>query len=131
MAMETSSTAVDWDVLGLTEKDVFERTRQERLQELQRKKPDEMRRGTEWIDQPVAQGPVAALAGRRRKRTEEGKGLQQPSKAALNERKALAQVFLSEEQKNVKKLVVEDRKSVFFTGSAGTYPTTKDECSND
>jgi len=124
--METSSTAVDWDVLGLTEKDVFERTRQERLQELQRKKPDEMRRGTEWIDQPVAQGPVAgklaALAGRRRKRTEEGKGLQQPSKEALNERKALAQVFLSEEQKNVRKLVVEDRKSVFFTGSAGTCP---------
>lgn len=122
MAMETSSTAVDWDVLGLTEKDVFERTRKERLQELERKKPDEMRRGTEWIDQPAAQGSVGALAGRRRKRAEEGKGLQQPTKAALNERKALAQVFLSEEQKSVRKLVVEDRKSVFFTGSAGPYP---------
>lgn len=120
MAMETAST-VDWDVLGLTEKDVFERTKRERIQELERKNPDEMRRGTEWIDQAVAPGSVATMAGRRRKRTEEGKGLQQPPKAALGERKTLAKVFLSEEQKNVRKLVVEDKKSVFFTGSAGIH----------
>ena len=121
MAIETSS-AVDWDVLGLTEKDVFERTKRERIQELERKKPNDMRRGTEWIDQPIAQGSLAAMAGRRRKRIEEGKGLQQPTKAALSERKVLAQVFLSEEQKSVRKLVVEDKKSVFFTGSAGIFP---------
>ena len=119
MAMETSST-VDWDVLGLTEKDVIDRTKKERLQELQRKKLDELRPGTEWIDQ-LAPGSLTAAAGRRRKRTEEAKGLQQPPKSALSERKTLAKLFLSEEQKSVRKLVVDDRKSVFFTGSAGTY----------
>src|SRR6202035_4014470 len=35
MAMETAS--VDWDVLGLTEKDIFEKKKLERLDELKRK----------------------------------------------------------------------------------------------
>ena len=36
------------------------------------------------------------------------------------ERNRVARVFLSDEQKKVLNLVAEDRKSVFFTGSAGT-----------
>lgn len=35
-------------------------------------------------------------------------------------RESIARVFLSDEQKEVLKLVVEQKKSVFFTGSAGT-----------
>lgn len=40
--------------------------------------------------------------------------------AAAAERRSVARVFLSDEQKKVLNLVAEDRKSVFFTGSAGT-----------
>ena len=41
-------------------------------------------------------------------------------KGRKKEREEVSRIFLSEEQKKVFSLVVEERKSVFFTGSAGT-----------
>jgi hypothetical protein len=114
MAMETAS--VDWDVLGLTEKDIFEKKKMERLDELKRK-AEEAKRGMEWLDQAQA---APAPAPRRRKRTEDAiKPIQKQQNKLVGDRKPLAKVFLSQEQLSVRKLVVEDKKSVFFTGSAG------------
>ena len=116
MTMQHSS--VDWDVLGITEKDVFERQKRERMEELQRKN-QVARLATEWIDQPPAQNAVTAPRRHARKAEEKPNvGQQKP----VNERKPIAKVFLSQEQLSVRKLVVEDKKSVFFTGSAGTWP---------
>ena len=123
MAMEHSS--MDWDVLGITEKDVFERQKRERMEELQRKN-EIARRGTEWIDQAPAQ--TAVTAPRRRSKKTEEKPKEEQQKLG-NERKPIAKVFLSQEQLSVRKLVVEDKKSVFFTGSAGS-PHKIDAMSN-
>ena len=114
MAME--HPPIDWDVLGITEKDIFERQKRERMEELQRK-GEVARRGTEWIDQAPLQATVPAP--RRRRKVEE-----KPQEKLLNKPKALAKVFLSQEQLSVRKLVVEGKKSVFFTGSAGIFPTS-------
>ena len=43
-----------------------------------------------------------------------------PGKNARAKRNSVARVFLSEEQRRVLNLVVNEKKSVFFTGSAGT-----------
>jgi len=43
--------------------------------------------------------------------------------AAKKRKNTVHRIFLSEEQQNVLNLVVEDKKSVFFTGSAGTLST--------
>lgn len=114
MAMEHPS--IDWDVLGITEKDVFERQKRERMEELQRKK-EVARRGTEWIDQAPVQTAITAPRRRSKKTEEKPKGEQQK---LVDQRKPIAKVFLSQEQLSVRKLVVEDKKSVFFTGSAGS-----------
>jgi hypothetical protein len=114
MSMENP---VDWDVLGITEKHVIERTKQERMEELQRRN-EIAKRATEWIDKAPAQSAV--VTSRRRKKVEE-----QEIPKLLNEKKPLAKVFLSQEQLNVRKLVVEDKKSVFFTGSAGIHIRSK------
>lgn len=105
----------DWSILGITEKELFELKRRERLEELQRKS-DDARRGMEWIDQPAP-----TKAARRRKRTEE-----KPQAEAKRQSKiqSVAKIFLSQEQVSVRKLVVEDKRSVFFTGSAGTSLNT-------
>ena len=108
--------SIDWDILGITEKDVFEQQKRERMEELQRKN-EVARRGTEWIDQAPAQTAVTAPRRRSKKTEEKPKGEQQK---LVNERKPIAKVFLSQEQLSVRKLVVEDKKSVFFTGSAGS-----------
>jgi len=125
MAMDTPP--VDWDVLGLREKDIFEREREARRREVERKN-ELTRMGTEWIDQattrPVKQSVDAAaagtVAGRRHKKNvvvdEKWKGPDKP------ERKQIAKLFLSQEQLSVRKMVVEEKKSVFFTGSAGIPP---------
>lgn len=114
MAMESPS--VDWDVLGLTERDIFETKKLERLNELKRK-AEEAKRGMEWIDQAPS---IPAPAPRRRKKTEDGTNPQQKDQNKLvGDRKPLAKVFLSQEQLGVRKLVVEGKGSVFFTGSAG------------
>jgi hypothetical protein len=115
MAMETGSR-VDWDVLGLNEKDFFARKKQERVDEL-RVKQEEAKRGMEWIDQAPAAAPLAAA--RRRKIKTEDPALKQEKSKLVGDRKPLAKVFLSQEQLNVRKIVVEDKRSVFFTGSAG------------
>jgi hypothetical protein len=122
MAME-SNASVDWDVLGLSEKDIFARKKQERADEL-RVKQEQAKRGMEWIDQaPVA--PVAATR-RRRVKTEDTAINKQEKNKLVGDRKPLAQVFLSQEQLSVRKLVVEDKRSVFFTGSAGTLSLYSD-----
>ena len=125
MAMDTSP--IEWDVLGLTEKDIFEREREARRREVERKN-ELTRRGTEWIDQamtttvkqPVDMTGAAGVVGRRHKKNvgveEKGKGPLKP------ERKQIAKLFLSQEQLSVRKMVVEEKKSVFFTGSAGIPP---------
>ena len=121
MAMD--APPVDWDVLGFTEKDIFEREREARRREVERK--NELARiGTEWIDQatrtakqPVDAAEAVTVAGRRHKKNagvdEKKKGPDKP------ERKQIAKLFLSQEQLSVRKMVVEQKKCVFFTGSAG------------
>lgn len=116
MAMETGSR-VDWDVLGLNEKDIFARKKQERAAEL-RVKQEEAKRGMEWIDQAPA---APAAATRRRKLKTEDTSVKQEKHNLVGDRKPLAKVFLSQEQLSVRKIVVEDKRSVFFTGSAGSF----------
>jgi hypothetical protein len=109
--------SVDWDVLGITEKDVFERQKRERMEELQ-KKNEIARRGTEWIDQAPPPQTTAPAPRRRQKE----KVAEKSNTKLFNKHKPLAKLFLSQEQLSVRKLVVEDKKSVFFTGSAGIGP---------
>ena len=113
MAME-AGPRVDWDVLGLNEKDIFARKKQERADEL-RVKQEEAKRGMEWIDQAPA---AATAATRRRKLKTEDTTVKQKNNL-VGDRKPLAKVFLSQEQLSVRKIVVDDKRSVFFTGSAG------------
>jgi hypothetical protein len=105
--------AMDWDVLGLSQKDVFEHKVAARRAEMERKN-EVMRRGTEWIDAPAK--PVVERRKKQKSLVVEGekKGV---------ERKQIAKLFLSQEQLSVRKMVVEEKKSVFFTGSAGPTPT--------
>jgi len=105
----------DWSILGITEKELFELKKRERLDELQRKSEDS-RRGMEWIDQPAP-----TKAARRRKRTEEKP---QAEAKRPSTKQSVAKIFLSQEQLSVRKLVVQDKRSVFFTGSAGTSLNT-------
>jgi len=113
MAME-AGPRVDWDILGLNEKDIFARKKQERADEL-RVKQEEAKRGMEWIDQAPA---AATAATRRRKLKTEDTAVKQKNNL-VGDRKPLAKVFLSQEQLSVRKIVVDDKRSVFFTGSAG------------
>lgn len=115
---------VDWGVLGISERDIFERTKRDRLEQLRQSQEakkievEQVKKATEWIDKPVSKATEGF--GRRKKR-EETKMLQK--KVPLpDKRPVIAQVFLSQEQLSVRKLVVEDRQSVFFTGSAGQHP---------
>ena len=116
---------MDLDVLGLTQEDIFAQQKHERMEELQlkkegeelhRKEAEELRRGMEWLNQG------SSTTTRRRKKIED-----KPQLSKIGgDKKGLAAVFLSQEQLTVRKLVVEDRKSVFFTGSAGTCLSTRD-----
>jgi hypothetical protein len=115
MAMESAApTGVDWDVLGLSQKDIFEREVAARRAEMERKN-EVMRRGTEWIDAPVK--PAVERRKKHKSLVVEG----DKEKKGV-ERKQIAKLFLSQEQLSVRKMVVEEKKSVFFTGSAGPKP---------
>lgn len=70
---------------------------------------------------------ASAVKDQQRKHKEEVKktikkneGTDESIQKAKTKRKQVARVFLSEEQQHVLDLVVEKKKSVFFTGSAGT-----------
>lgn len=70
---------------------------------------------------------ASAVKDQQRKHREEVKkavkkndGTEESIQKAKSKRKQVARVFLSEEQQHVLDLVVEKKKSVFFTGSAGT-----------
>jgi len=115
MAMESNASA-DWDVLGLNEKDIFARKKQERADEL-RVKQEQAKVGMEWLNQ----APAAPAAVPRRRKIKEETAVKQEKNKLVGDRKPLAKVFLSQEQLSVRKLVVEDKRSVFFTGSAGTH----------
>jgi hypothetical protein len=112
MAMEQP---IDFDVLGLNPEIILDEQRAQRQAELRsrkeatQRKEEEMKRGMEWIDE------AATTTRRRRQKTEEKPKLSKPGV----DKKAIAPVFLSPEQLSVRKMVVEDKKSVFFTGSAG------------
>jgi hypothetical protein len=122
-SLSTLSTEhVDWNVLGITPQGLLknplsnnERMEQPRPQQMQEtKKADESKKSaTDWIDNPI----VKAEAGRRRKKEE----LKAQTKILppMDKKPVVAKVFLSQEQLSVRKMVVEDKKSVFFTGSAG------------
>jgi hypothetical protein len=115
MAMESAApTGVDWDVLGLSQKDIFEREVAARRAEMEREN-EVMRRGTEWIDAPVK--PAVERRKKHKSLVVEG----DKEKKGV-ERKQIAKLFLSQEQLSVRKMVVEEKKSVFFTGSAGPKP---------
>lgn len=55
-----------------------------------------------------------------KKAVKKNEGTDESIQKAKSKRKQVARVFLSEEQQHVLELVVEKKKSVFFTGSAGT-----------
>jgi ATP-dependent DNA helicase PIF1 len=55
-----------------------------------------------------------------KKTIKKNEGTDESIQKAKSKRKQVARVFLSEEQQHVLDLVVEKKKSVFFTGSAGT-----------
>ena len=55
-----------------------------------------------------------------KKTVKKNEGTDESIQKAKTKRKQVARVFLSEEQQHVLDLVVEKKKSVFFTGSAGT-----------
>ncbi|KAM0722669.1 hypothetical protein Q7P37_002110 [Cladosporium fusiforme] len=55
-----------------------------------------------------------------KKAVKKNDGTDESIQKAKSKRKQVARVFLSEEQQHVLELVVEKKKSVFFTGSAGT-----------
>lgn len=55
-----------------------------------------------------------------RKAIKKNEGTDESTRAAKSKQARPARVFLSEEQQHVLDLVVEQKKSVFFTGSAGT-----------
>jgi ATP-dependent DNA helicase PIF1 len=55
-----------------------------------------------------------------KKTIKKNEGTDESISKAKSKRKQVARVFLSEEQQHVLDLVVEKKKSVFFTGSAGT-----------
>lgn len=55
-----------------------------------------------------------------KKTIKKNEGTDESIQKAKTKRKQVARVFLSEEQQHVLDLVVEKKKSVFFTGSAGT-----------
>lgn len=55
-----------------------------------------------------------------KKAVKKNEGTEESISKAKSKRKQVARVFLSEEQQQVLNLVVEEKKSVFFTGSAGT-----------
>lgn len=55
-----------------------------------------------------------------KKAVKKNDGTEESIQKAKSKRKQVARVFLSEEQQHVLDLVVEKKKSVFFTGSAGT-----------
>lgn len=112
LAME--APAIDWDILGITEKSIFEQKKQERMEELHRIS-DEMRRGTEWIDKAAPAEPAKP----RRRKAEQKEHPPKKESTVGQKKSAIAKLFLSQEQLSVRKLVVEDKKSVFFTGSAG------------
>lgn len=70
---------------------------------------------------------ASAVKDQQKKHKEEAKkgvkkndGTDESIQKAKSKRKQVARVFLSEEQQHVLDLVVEKKKSVFFTGSAGT-----------
>ena len=112
--MESTAAGVDWDVLGLSQKDIFERERAARRAEMEAKN-EVVRRGTEWIDAPAK--PMAERRKKQKTLVVEGE-----KKDKGVERKQIAKLFLSQEQLSVRKMVVEEKKSVFFTGSAGSVP---------
>jgi hypothetical protein len=114
MGMEQTK---DLEVLGLTQEDIFTQQKRKRMEELQLEKAnEELQRGMEWLNQ----GPSTMT--RRRNKTEDKPQL---SKIA-GDKNTLAAVFLSQEQLTVRKLVIEDIQSVFFTGSAGICPMWND-----
>jgi hypothetical protein len=119
MAMEQP---MDFEVLGLSQEAILAEQRTQRLAELRvkkeaaqrkeeeaKRKEEEAKRGMEWIDE------AATTTRRRRQKTEEKPKLLKPGA----DKETIARVFLSHEQLSVRKMVVEDKKSVFFTGSAG------------
>ena len=111
MTVET----VDWSVLGLQPpKGILAKARNEEIRrerEAERKAEEVKKAVTDWIDNPILK---AETMGRRKKKEEV------KVKLAVEKKKpVIAKVFLSQEQLSVRKLVVEDKKSVFFTGSAG------------
>ena len=129
MGMEAT---VDWDLLGITEKDLsMTKVKYERQEDLAQKRikretsrmaspavdiKPETKTGVEWLDEPTA----ANNARRQRKKTEEKERERIAQHKKEHEKKQIAKIFLSPEQQNVRNLVVDGGKSVFFTGSAGT-----------
>jgi hypothetical protein len=99
----SAEPTVNWDVLGITERNL---------------------RSTFGVVAPgvkldrVSEPDLVLAAGIPRQEKTEGMAI--PMNLG-DEAKPLAGIFLSQEQSNVRKLVIENKKSVFFTGSAGNF----------
>jgi hypothetical protein len=109
----TTEQRIDFGILGITQTNLAQSLKSEAREKFRpplNHIPEAIR-----IDHTSETESSPPKRTRKQKKAEE---LVNPAKLA-NETKPLAKIFLSQEQKNVRKLVVEDKKSVFYTGSAG------------